>query len=84
MKILLLVLTLFALSYSRDKKDDSKKADTSYTFSQVEIVGYQDNPTPFYILDANDGQNMIVDLERSFSDALKRNVDKETIQRTHE
>ena len=87
MKYLLIILLLFTISYGKNKKDknDVKKPDTSYTFSDVEIIGYQDNPTPFYIMDADGGQNMIVDLDRNFQEALKHNTDKELILRiTHD
>ena len=82
-KLLLILLITCTFTYGRDKdSDDVKKADTSYTFDNVTVYGYEDNPTPFYILDADDGENTMVDLERSFMNALQHNVDKEQVSRT--
>ena len=83
MVLIILVLSIFSANKKKDdKSEDVKKPDTSYTFSKIEIVGYADNPTPFYILDADDGTNIMVDLDRSFLRNLKWNVDKETVGRT--
>jgi len=82
MKILITALTLLLIASAyAEAKDSEPKADTSYTFDNVLIEGYMDNPTPFYITNADDGENMIVELDRSFADAIKRNTDKETISR---
>lgn len=59
-------------------RNDAKKA---YTFDDVEIQGYLDNPTPIYITDVDDGSIAAIELDRSFADALKRNTDKEQISR---
>ena len=84
MRTMIFIALILSVLYSKNKKDNKDVPDTSYLFKSVEIVGYQDNPTPFYILDANGGENMIVELNRSFSDALKHNVDKEQIIRINE
>jgi len=84
MKTILFITLIMSVIYAKDKKHAKDVPDTSYSFKSVEIVGYQDNPTPFYILDASGGENMIVDLDRSFTDALKQNVDKEQIDRLHD
>jgi len=76
--IIAFLLILSVGVYCKDKKKEEAKADTSYTFKGVEIVGYSDNPTPFYITDADDGENLIIELDKSFSDALKQNIDKES------
>jgi hypothetical protein len=57
------------------------KGAKSYTFDDAEVIGYLDNPTPVYILDANDQERDPIQLHRSFADALRENVDKETIER---
>jgi hypothetical protein len=59
-------------------RNDAKKA---YTFDDVEIQGYLDNPTPIYITDVDDGSIAAIELDRSFADALKRNTDKEQVSR---
>ena len=60
-------------------RNDAKKA---YTFDDVEIQGYLDNPTPIYITDVDDGGVSAIDLDRSFADALKRKNDKERVNRS--
>ena len=64
------------------KKSVSKTEGKAYTFDNIEVEGYLDNPTPIFITDMDEGANAPIDLDRSFSDALKRNVDKETVMRT--
>jgi len=59
--------------------NDAKKA---YTFDDVEVQGYLDNPTPIYITDMDDGGVTAIELDRSFADALKRSTDKERVNRT--
>ena len=59
--------------------NDAKKA---YTFDDVEVQGYLDNPTPIYITDMDDGGITAIELDRSFADALKRGADKERVNRT--
>jgi hypothetical protein len=53
----------------------------TFIFDNAEITGYLDNPTPVYILDADDPNSERVYLNRSFKDNLRDNVDKETIER---
>ena len=60
-------------------RNDAKKA---YTFDDVEIQGYLDNPTPIYITDVEDGSFSAIELDRSFADALKRKNDKERANRS--
>ncbi|MDR0303956.1 MAG: hypothetical protein LBH98_04175 [Chitinispirillales bacterium] len=59
-------------------RNDAKKA---YVFDDVEIQGYLDNPTPIYITDVDEGSIAAIELDRSFADAIKRNVDKEHVNR---
>ena len=59
-------------------RSDSKRA---YSFDDVEIQGYLDNPTPIYITDVDDGSFAAIELDRSFADAIKRNADKERASR---
>ena len=63
------------------KKSVSKTDGKAYTFDNIEVEGYLDNPTPIYITDMDDGQNAPIDLDRSFADALKNNADKERVMR---
>jgi len=59
-------------------RNDSRRA---FTFDDVEIQGYLDNPTPIYITDVDDGSIAAIELDRSFADALRRNTDKEQVSR---
>ena len=53
----------------------------SFKFDQAEVVGYLDNPTPVYILDSDDPNAERIYLDRSFKDAIRDNVDHETVAR---
>jgi hypothetical protein len=50
-------------------------------FDDAEVIGYLDNPTPVYIIDADNPNADPIKLDRSFADALRENVDRETIER---
>ncbi len=56
-------------------------ASKSMAFEAAEVMGYLDNPTPVYIVDIDDPNADPITLDRSFKDALKENVDKETMER---
>ena len=53
----------------------------SYSFENAEVMGYIDNPTPVYIIDADDPNANRIAIDRSFKDALGDNVDKMTLER---
>jgi len=53
----------------------------SFVFESAEVIGYLDNPTPVYIIDMDDPNADPITLDRSFKEALKENVDKETMER---
>ena len=53
----------------------------TFVFDNAEVVGYLDNPTPVYIIDADDPNANPITLDRSFKDALRENVDRETVER---
>jgi hypothetical protein len=53
----------------------------SFTFEKADVIGYIDNPTPVYIIDMDDPNADPIALDRSFKEALKENVDKETMER---
>jgi hypothetical protein len=59
----------------------AKGANRTYTFGDEEVLGSLDNPTPIYIMDAEGSDPDPIKLDRSFSDALKENVDMETVLR---
>jgi len=66
-----------------EKKDVSVLSGKSKTFvfDNAEVVGYLDNPTPVYIIDTDDPNADPISLDRSFKDALRENIDKETVER---
>jgi hypothetical protein len=53
----------------------------TFVFDKADVVGYLDNPTPVYILDSDDPNAERIYLDRSFKEALRDNVDKETVER---
>ncbi len=53
----------------------------TFIFDNAEVLGYLDAPTPVYILDSDDPNAERIYLDRSFKDALRDNVDKETVER---
>lgn len=53
----------------------------TFVFDNAEVVGYLDNPTPVYIMDSDGPDSDPINLDRSFKDALRENVDKETVER---
>jgi hypothetical protein len=52
-----------------------------FMFDDAEVIGYLDNPTPVYIIDADSKDATPIKLDRSFADALRENVDRETVDR---
>ncbi len=63
------------------KVSSKSAASKSMAFEAAEVMGYLDNPTPVYIVDIDDPNADPITLDRSFKDALKENVDKETMER---
>jgi hypothetical protein len=53
----------------------------TFMFDDAEVIGYLDNPTPVYIIDADNPNADPIKLDRSFADALRENVDRETVER---
>lgn len=53
----------------------------TFVFDDAEVIGYLDNPTPVYIIDADNPNADPIKLDRSFADALRENVDRETVER---
>ncbi len=64
-----------------EKRLTARSSGKQYTFDDAEVTGYLDNPTPIYIVDAENQDKTPVQLDRSFAEALKQNVDMETIKR---
>lgn len=65
----------------KNKVTNAGKANKTFTFEDADVVGYLDNPTPVYIIDAEDQEKDPIKLERSFAEALKDNTDQETVDR---
>ncbi len=53
----------------------------TFVFDDADVIGYLDNPTPVYIIDADNPNADPIKLDRSFADALRENVDRETVER---
>ncbi len=56
----------------------------SFLFDDAEVIGYLDSPTPVYIIDADSKDATPIKLDRSFAEALRENVDRETVERQQE
>jgi hypothetical protein len=54
-------------------------ASRIFTYDHTDVMGYLDNPEPIIILDATDPDDNVIRLDRSFKDALRENVDRETV-----
>lgn len=50
-------------------------------FENVDVMGYLENPTPILIAISDGSPEEMIDLNRSFKDALKENIDRETVCR---
>ena len=57
------------------------KPSKRFVFDNADVLGYLDDPTPLYIIDADDPEQASIKLDRSFADALRENVDRFTIER---
>ena len=53
------------------------KKNVSYTFDAADVQGWLDNPQAVYILDMTDPNFKPIKLDKSFSDNLDDNVDRE-------
>ena len=53
-----------------------------FEFADAEVMGYLDNPTPIYIIDANNKDQYPINLDRSFKEDLRENTDREIFERS--
>ncbi|MFP4416394.1 MAG: hypothetical protein ACOC4C_03950 [Fibrobacterota bacterium] len=64
-----------------EKRLVAASSGKEFMFDDAEVIGYLDNPTPVYIIDADSKDATPIKLDRSFADALRNNVDRETVER---
>jgi hypothetical protein len=64
-----------------DKEAVSVSSAKTMVFDTANVLGYLDNPTTLYILDANNPNGQSIKLERSFAYEILENVDRETVER---
>ncbi len=64
-----------------EKRLVASAAGKSFMFDDAEVIGYLDNPTPVYIIDADSKDATPIKLDRSFAEALRENVDREAVDR---
>lgn len=64
-----------------EKRFVAAASGKSFLFDDAEVIGYLDNPTPVYIIDADSKDATPIKLDRSFAEALKQNIDRETVER---
>jgi len=77
----------FAQAQKQPKKSEpasvsaQSAASKSMNFNALEVQGYLDTQSPVAILDADAAEESAIVLNRSFKDALKENVDRESMER---
>jgi hypothetical protein len=67
-----------------EKRLVAASSGKKFLFDDAEVIGYLDNPTPVYIIDADSKDATPIKLDRSFAEALRQNVDRETVERQSE
>jgi len=81
------VAVSFAQAQKQPKKSEAANASAqsaaskSMNFNALEVQGYIDAQSPVSVLDINDAAQDPIILNRSFKDALKENVDRESLER---
>jgi hypothetical protein len=55
--------------------------NASFTYDSADVMTWLENPNPFMILETDPAEQTPIVLERSFADALRDNVDHETVSR---
>jgi hypothetical protein len=91
-KLALAVVTVavavgFAQAQKQPKKAEPASASAqsaaskSMSFNAMDVFGYGDTPSPVAILEIDAAEADPIVLNRSFKDALKENVDRESIER---
>ncbi|OGS37485.1 MAG: hypothetical protein A2293_12580 [Elusimicrobia bacterium RIFOXYB2_FULL_49_7] len=63
--------------------ENKGKKDMNYVFEETEVQGWLDNPQAVYILDMTDPNFKPIKLDKSFSDNLEENVDREQSEEQH-
>ena len=64
-----------------EKRFVASASGKAFLFDDAEVIGYLDNPTPVYIIDADSKDATPIKLDRSFAEALRENIDRETVER---
>lgn len=67
----------------RSVVDSKDKKNVHYTFDAAEVQGWLDNPQAVYILDMTDPNFKPIKLDKSFSDKIEENVDRENSEEMH-
>jgi len=57
------------------------KPSETLSFSGADVNAYLDNPTPVYIIDADNGVGKTILIDRSFAGELRENIDRMTMER---
>ncbi|MFW6219698.1 MAG: hypothetical protein ACOC33_02520 [bacterium] len=77
MKFLILTLSFIIILGAETAQP---RRSRKFTFDETEVQGYLDNPTPIYIMDNDNPNSELIILDRCFREALKINIDKETVE----
>jgi hypothetical protein len=57
------------------------KPSETLSFSGSDVNAYLDNPTPVYIIDADNVVGKTILIDRSFAGELRENIDRMTMER---
>jgi hypothetical protein len=72
------------IGWIEKKRVEKVGASKRFVFNNTDVHGYLDDPSPIYIIDADNPGNVALKLDRSFNDALRENTDKYTFERAAE
>lgn len=77
-KLFVAVIFTAGCLFAEGTANQAIKPNKTIRFDGTDVYGYLDNPSASFIVDADDPEAEPIYLDRSFRDALRDNMDKET------
>jgi thymidylate synthase len=65
-----------------EQRNVARTDGKAYTFDDVTVQGYMDNPTVLTVQDQMANLTAPIDIDRDFKDAMRQQVDKEEVMRS--
>ncbi|MGM0461084.1 MAG: SH3 domain-containing protein [Fibrobacterota bacterium] len=65
-----------------EQRNVARTDGKAYTFDNVTVQGYMDNPTVLSVQDQMSDLTAPIDIDRDFKDAMRQQVDKEEVMRS--